>query len=88
MGSSSSIFMMQYLIDNGLVDDFNAEMFLSKLAFIGNPDVSMLLEAAPLLSMTGTLRKTIHLGVSSLAYNYCKTNAGCESNEVVKTIIR
>jgi hypothetical protein len=76
---------MHDLITSGEVDDMEAEMWLTSLAFVSQPSSEMIREVAPLLKSAKPTRK-MYLSISTLVNSYCRQNEDCDFNQDVQQV--
>ncbi|XP_052255844.1 uncharacterized protein LOC127861416 isoform X2 [Dreissena polymorpha] len=85
-GTSEGIQFMTQLITTSVVTGVEADMWMTTLAFIQNPNLEMLNIVKDLLKMD-TLQERAMLSVSALVHSVCRTNQNCENFIEVKKII-
>ncbi|XP_037526583.1 uncharacterized protein LOC119404030 [Rhipicephalus sanguineus] len=84
-GSPAAIRMMTNAMISGQVAGIDADVWLTSLAFVSKPTSEMIEHALPLLKME---RSQAYLGVSTMAYTYCRNNANCGSDRSIKELVR
>uniref|UniRef100_A0A131YLK2 Microtubule associated complex n=1 Tax=Rhipicephalus appendiculatus TaxID=34631 RepID=A0A131YLK2_RHIAP len=84
-GSPAAIRMMTNAMISGQVTGVDADIWLTSLAFVSKPTSEMIEHALPLLKME---RSQAYLGVSTMAYTYCRNNANCGSERPIKELVR
>ncbi|CAN8003935.1 unnamed protein product [Ixodes hexagonus] len=85
VGSAASIRMMTESMVSGEVTGIDADAWLTSLAFVSQPTLEMVKEALPLIKLD---RSQAYLGVSTLAYTYCRANPDCNSDHPIKELVR
>ncbi|KAK8762358.1 hypothetical protein V5799_026376 [Amblyomma americanum] len=85
VGSPAAIRMMTDSIVSGLVNGVEADIWLTSLAFVSKPTIEMVEYVMPLLRLE---RSQAYLGVSTMAYAYCRNNANCGSTRPIKELVR
>lgn len=84
-GSPAAIRMMTKAMISGQVAGVDADVWLTSLAFVSKPTSEMIEHALPLLK---TERSQAYLGVSTMAYTYCRNHAHCGSERPIKELVR
>ncbi|XP_075529423.1 uncharacterized protein LOC142560897 [Dermacentor variabilis] len=84
-GSPAAIRMMTDSMISGQVAGIDADIWLTSLAFVSKPTSEMIEHALPLLKLE---RSQAYLGVSTMAYAYCRSNANCATDRPIKELVR
>ncbi|XP_037556374.1 apolipophorins-like [Dermacentor silvarum] len=84
-GSPAAIRMMTDSMISGQVAGIDADIWLTSLAFVSKPTSEMIEHALPLLKLE---RSQAYLGVSTMAYAYCRNNANCATDRPIKELVR
>lgn len=86
VGTPEATVLVSKMILNKEMNDIEADVWFTSLAFYKNPAKEMLSAIAPLLEGKPTQKAL--LGTSALINNYCKIHKECESEPEIKNVIR
>jgi len=77
VGTTASLNLIRIMIDERRVQESEAALWLSHLAFVPRPTRTMLSAVQPLLRTSGEIQRKAALAISSMVHNFCKLNKDC-----------
>jgi len=88
VGTTASLNLIRIMIDERRVQESEAALWLSHLAFVPRPTRTMLSAVQPLLRTSGEIQRKAALAISSMVHNFCKLNKDCADISEVRDIIQ
>ena len=85
--TTASVSLVKDLIGSSDTSAFDADVWLTAIAFIPKPSLELLSEASSLLSISGLAARKAALAVSSLVNTYCRTDGDCMAKSEIQAIM-